>query len=128
MSSNNNSNNSISGSNHALPKSGCSTWYVYMLRCADNSLYTGVTTDVERRVEEHNENSKKAAKYTRARRPVSLAYVETAMDRSAACKRESNIKRLPSQHKEALVDGFQASSSFTLVSSAIAQSTVKSPK
>ena len=99
-----------------------------MLRCADNSLYTGVTTDVERRVEEHNEDPKKAAKYTRARRPVSLAYVESAIDRSAACKRESSIKRLPSKHKEALAEEFQASTQHTLATSTMSQSTVKSPK
>ena len=99
-----------------------------MLRCADNSLYTGVTTDVERRLEEHNENPKKAAKYTRARRPVSLAYVEMAIDRSAACKRESNIKRFPSQRKEALVDSFLATGAVATASTATAQSTIKLPK
>lgn len=78
------------------------TWYVYMLCCHDKSLYTGITTDIERRVEEHN-HSNKAAKYTRARRPVKLVYVETAANRAAASKREAAIKSLSSHEKRALI-------------------------
>lgn len=80
-------------------------WYVYMVRCADNSLYTGVATDVERRVAEHNglNNSKSGAKYTRSRQPVSLVYTETTNSRSAAAAREFTIKKLPRQKKEALI-------------------------
>ena len=71
-----------------------SDWYVYILRCADGSLYTGVTTDTERRVTEHNQSDRLGAKYTRVRRPVSLVYRELCSNRSAACKREAQIKAL----------------------------------
>jgi putative endonuclease len=80
-----------------------SDWFVYMLRCADNSLYTGVTTDVERRVVEHNAE-KSVTKYTRVRQPVSLAYQEKAESRSEACKREAQLKKLPKKDKEVLVE------------------------
>ena len=75
-----------------------SPWTVYILRCADGSLYTGVTRDVARRVKEHNSN-KLAARYTRARRPVMLVYQEPARTRSAACKREYQIKQLTRRDK-----------------------------
>lgn len=71
-----------------------SCWYVYILRCADGTLYTGVTTDTQRRTNEHNLSDKLGAKYTRARRPVSLVYQESCESRSAACKREVQIKAL----------------------------------
>ncbi|WP_299199099.1 GIY-YIG nuclease family protein [uncultured Amphritea sp.] len=71
-----------------------SCWYVYILRCADDSLYTGVTTDTGRRVKEHNQNDRLGAKYTRVRRPVSLVYRESCNSRSEACKREAQIKAL----------------------------------
>ncbi|HEY1041950.1 MAG TPA: GIY-YIG nuclease family protein [Candidatus Paceibacterota bacterium] len=77
-------------------------WYVYLLRCADGTLYTGVTTDIERRMKEHNE-SREGAKYTRARRPVSLAHQETFPTRSEACAREAAIKKLSKGEKEALL-------------------------
>ena len=77
-------------------------WFVYMLRCSDNSLYTGVTTDVERRVEEHN-GEKSVTKYTRVRQPVTVAYQESASSRSEACKREAQLKKLRKVDKEALV-------------------------
>ena len=73
-------------------------WYVYILKCSDNSLYTGITVDLERRVEEHN-TSKKGAKYTKSRRPVHLVYSETHLDRSSASKRESAIKKLSRSEK-----------------------------
>jgi putative endonuclease len=78
-------------------------WNVYIVRCADGTLYTGVAMDVARRVGEHNSNKLLAANYTRARRPVTLVYSETAATRSAACKREYQIKQLRRQDKEALV-------------------------
>ena len=68
-------------------------WYVYMLRCGDGSLYTGSTTDVERRLREHQGGT--GARYTRSRPPVTLAYAEEAPDRSAAQRREAAIKKLP---------------------------------
>lgn len=76
-------------------------WYVYILRCSDNSLYTGVTKDLQRRVEEHN-CSKLGAKYTRGRRPVELIYSESLESRSAAGKRECEIKALSRLEKESL--------------------------
>lgn len=82
------------------------TWYVYIVRCEDNSLYTGVTTDVERRLNEHNTNNKLGAKYTRVRRPVSLAYQESLPSRSEACRREYQLKQFSKTKKEALVDSF----------------------
>lgn len=85
-----------------MPMPSKQNWFVYVVRCADHSLYTGVTTDVERRVAEHNTCDKKAARYTRARRPVSLCYVEPLANRAAACQREAKIKRLPKAAKERL--------------------------
>lgn len=67
-------------------------YYVYMVKCADNTLYTGIATELERRIEEHN-GSDKGAKYTRARRPVTLVYSEEYPDRSSASKREYEIKK-----------------------------------
>ncbi|REL28342.1 GIY-YIG nuclease family protein [Thalassotalea euphylliae] len=78
-------------------------WYVYLLRCADNSLYCGVTTDLSRRVIEHNQSPTRGAKYTRVRRPVELVYSESQASRSLACQREYAIKQLSKQQKEALV-------------------------
>lgn len=79
-----------------------SSWWVYMLRCADNTLYTGITTDVERRTQEHNGDGR-GAKFTRARRPVTVVYCEPSKDRSSASQREYQIKRLSKSQKEALV-------------------------
>lgn len=76
-------------------------WYVYILRCADNSLYTGVATDLVARVATHNAG--KGAKYTRGRRPVVLVYQEAAVDRAAAQRREAAIKRMPAEMKRQLV-------------------------
>lgn len=81
------------------------TWWVYLLRCNDNSLYAGVTTDVHRRIDEHN-NSKLGAKYTRAKRPISLAYLEEADNKSTACKREYQIRQLTKLKKEQLVSKY----------------------
>ena len=67
-------------------------YFVYILKCADETLYTGIATELERRIEEHN-GSDKGAKYTRVRRPVRLVYSEEYPDRSAASKREYEIKK-----------------------------------
>ena len=72
-----------------------------MLRCGDGSLYTGITTDVERRLEEHR--SGKGAKYTRSRGPLELVYAEVCSDKSAALKREWEIKSLPRTEKLKLI-------------------------
>lgn len=77
-------------------------WYVYILRCADNTLYTGVTTDIERRLVEHN-NEKTGAKYTRTRRPVSLVYQEVYSTRSEATKREAELKKFSRAKKQNLL-------------------------
>lgn len=78
-------------------------WHVYMVRCADDTLYTGVSTNVPDRVATHN--SGRGAKYTRARLPVTLVYCETASDRSTAQQREHAIKKLPVLQKQALING-----------------------
>ena len=77
-------------------------WTVYYLRCNDNSLYTGITTDIRRRLYQHN-NTKQGAKYTRARRPVVLVYSEVAKDKSTASKREYQLRTLTKNKKEQLV-------------------------
>jgi len=74
-------------------------YYVYMLECADGTLYTGITTDLERRLEEHN-SSQKGARYTRARRPVSVVYHESHPDRSSASKREYHLKKKMSREEK----------------------------
>ncbi len=83
------------------------SWFVYILRCADETLYTGVTTDLERRVHEHNSGVKgKGAKYTAARNPVVLVYTEACLDRSAASVREASLRRLNRAHKLLLIKNY----------------------
>jgi len=77
-------------------------YYVYILECRDTTLYTGITTDLVRRVFEHNE-SEKGAKYTKLRRPVKLVYSEECLDRSSASKREYTIKKLSREKKLELI-------------------------
>jgi len=77
-------------------------YYLYILKCADKTLYTGITVDLERRVSEHN-SSKLGAKYTRARRPVRLVYTKKFRNRSLALKAESVIKKLPRDEKVKLI-------------------------
>lgn len=79
-------------------------WYVYMLRCEDDSLYTGIATDVERRFGEHS--SGRGAKYTRAHPPRAVVYREECADRGAALRRESAIKKLPRAKKLALTEEY----------------------
>ena len=79
------------------------TWYIYFLRCADKSLYAGITTDIDRRIEEHNHSNSLGAKYTRVRRPVTLAYLEQTTSRSVASQREYQLKKLSKKEKEYLV-------------------------
>ncbi|HIQ28556.1 MAG TPA: GIY-YIG nuclease family protein [Sulfurovum sp.] len=81
-------------------------YYLYIVRCSDNTLYTGITTKLERRIEEHN-HSAKGAKYTRTRRPVVLVYSEEYLDRSKASKREYEIKKnMTRAMKIALIEGY----------------------
>ena len=77
-------------------------WHVYIVRCNDDSLYTGITTDLIRRLKEHN-NSPRGASYTRGRRPVTLVYTDTVIDRSSASRREREIKHLSKLAKERLL-------------------------
>lgn len=84
------------------------SWQVYIVRCADDSLYTGIARDLERRIAEHNADNGLGASYTRSRRPVTLAYREAAADRSAASKREYQIKQLSRAQKLALISGSDA--------------------
>lgn len=79
-------------------------YFVYILRCSDDTLYTGIATDVARRITEHNE-SQKGAKYTSGRRPVALVHQEAFHTRSEALKREAGIKKLSRARKEALWEG-----------------------
>jgi len=78
-------------------------WYVYIVECVDSSLYTGITTDVERRTEEHN-RGRAAARYTRAKRPVKVVYVEDAESRSTASKREWALKKMSRAAKLQLIN------------------------
>ena len=78
-----------------------SAWIVYILRCSDHSLYTGITTDLRARIEKHNTGT--ASKYTRSRLPVELVWSEKAGSESAAKKREAEIKKLSKTEKEKLV-------------------------
>lgn len=84
------------------------TWYVYILRCADDTLYTGITTDLTRRVREHNTGTMLGARYTRARRPVEPVYVEAAETRSVAARREAQLKRMSRADKLALIGHHRA--------------------
>jgi len=77
-------------------------YFVYILECSDSTLYTGITTDLKRRLDEHN-NSSKGAKYTRLRRPVKIVYSEEQADRSSASKREYALKKLTREEKLALL-------------------------
>ncbi|MBY0458050.1 MAG: GIY-YIG nuclease family protein [Gemmataceae bacterium] len=80
-----------------------SRWVVYVLRCADGTLYTGITTDLARRTDQHNAGT--ASKYTRARLPVAVVYREPAPTHGAALRRERAIKKLSRAAKERLVAG-----------------------
>ena len=80
-----------------------STWYVYILRCSDGSLYTGISPDVEARLQAHHAG--KGARYTRGRGPFELVYREPAGTRAEATRRERAIKRLTRQKKQDLIQG-----------------------
>lgn len=80
-----------------------SIWSAYIVRCADGTLYTGISNDVARRVDLHNQG--RGARYTRGRLPVTLAYQEPVGTRAEATRREAAIKRMPCKAKLALVVG-----------------------
>ena len=78
------------------------SWYVYIVRCSDGTLYTGITKDLKKRIGEHN-SGKDGAKYTKSRRPVDLVYSEQVESRSAAAKLEYQFKRMPRAKKKAMI-------------------------
>ncbi len=80
-------------------------WHVYVLRCRDGSLYTGVTMDLTRRLREHNGEMKGGARYTRSRRPVQLVWQEVCASRGAALRREAEIRALSRPQKLKLCGG-----------------------
>lgn len=79
-------------------------YYFYLLRCADNSLYCGITTNLKKRLLEHNLNNSKGAKYTRSKRPVKLAYFKKYHDINSAMKREIEVKKWTKAKKENLIE------------------------
>jgi putative endonuclease len=82
------------------------SWYLYIVRCKDGSLYTGITKDLERRIKEHNTDNFLGAKSLRYRRPVKLEYYEVFRTQSDAAKREKAIKRWTRKYKLKLIEGF----------------------
>lgn len=80
-----------------------STFYFYMIRCSDNSLYCGETNNLEKRIKEHNSNSSRSAKYVRARKPVKLVYFEKYSTIQLAMEREREVKKWKKEKKEALI-------------------------
>ncbi len=86
-----------------MSETSSTVWYVYIVRCADGTLYTGVAKDVGARVDQHNTGD--GARYTRARRPVELVYQEQMSDRSTALRREHAIKRMRRGSKCILISG-----------------------
>lgn len=80
------------------------SWFVYILQCADDTLYTGITTDLKRRLTEHNGEGKRAgAKYTSSRRPAVIVYKKRCKDRSSAASMEAALKKLTRQEKLQLI-------------------------
>jgi len=77
------------------------TWFLYLIHCSDNTLYTGITTDVDRRLRQHAEG--RGAKYFRGRTPQQVVYVESGHTRSSATRREAEVKRLSREQKLALI-------------------------
>ena len=84
------------------PASASRRWHVYILRCADGTLYTGIAVDLSKRLDAHQRGT--AARYTRARLPVFLAYQESQPDRSSALKREAALRRMGRDYKLALIE------------------------
>ena len=86
-----------------MAKRAAEVWFVYILRCADGTLYTGITKDLARRTQQHNDGT--AARYTRSRRPVKLVYHEPQRSQSLALRREAAIKKLTRRMKLAMIRG-----------------------
>ena len=85
-------------------------YFFYILRCADNSLYCGITTDVDRRLKEHNSDNGKSAKYTRSRKPVVLVYSQKYPSIKDAMRREAEVKKWTKAKKELLVASVKTAS------------------
>ena len=83
-------------------RKGSDIWHIYMVRCSDGTLYTGITNDLKKRIEAHN-SCKDGARYTRSRRPVKLVYSEQVESKSAAAKLEYQLKKLPRLKKIRLI-------------------------
>ena len=81
-------------------------YFVYIIQCSDGTFYIGITTDLDRRIKQHNGKITGGAKYTRIKRPVILRYYETSLDRSKALKREYVLKKMTRSDKKALCDSF----------------------
>ena len=79
-----------------------SNWFVYIVKCSDNTYYTGITTDTDKRIEKHNKGN--GAKYTRSRNPVKLVYFKPSLNRSSASKEEHRIKSLTREDKILLIN------------------------
>ena len=90
-------------------------WSIYIIRCGDNSLYTGISNDVPKRFEVHNSGKAQAAKYTRTRHPLQLVFVAEIGDKSAASVAEYRFKKLSKKKKELLVAGKTSLSSLGIV-------------
>lgn len=88
-------------------KNSCSAWYLYIIRCANSHLYTGITTDISRRFAEHQAGGAKSAKYLKGKGPLTLVYTEQLTDRSEASKREIVIKKHSRQQKLLLIEQYQ---------------------
>jgi len=80
-------------------------WFLYLIRCKNGRLYTGITTDVERRFEEHRNGGRKGSRYLRGKAPLKLVMKKKVGNRSMALKIEAKVKKLPKTKKELLVDG-----------------------
>lgn len=91
----------ITGNDSVKPR----VWHLYIVRCGDGSLYTGISTDVARRVREHQCGGPRASRYLRTRGPIDVIFAQLIGDRSAALRAEWAIKRLEKTQKEALVRG-----------------------
>ena len=87
-------------------------WVVYLLRCADQSLYCGITNNLSKRIQDHN--NKVGAAYTKSRLPVVLVYSETSLNRSSASKREYEIKQLSRKQKLVLIESYNASKKLSI--------------
>lgn len=96
----------VAGDN-ALPRATATQWAVYIIEASDNSLYTGISTDPERRLREHR-SGRRGARFFRGREPRALRYIESGHSRSSACCREAEIKRWPRERKIALICGATA--------------------